>query len=360
MSQNYKRSVYVCHTYYHVYVSFLKELAKPIEEQGHATLILSTMSNDFENLDERIKALDYFEDVLIYNEVRFPDIPEVNKYHHPSKSFLVSIWNRFLFTKKYGKSQEKLVPVDFKTFDDIYVYCDLDPIGYYLNYKHIYYHSVEDGLDSLVYTDSARRANESHFELKAFLSKKCNIIFVHNGYGKYCLDMEVNDPSRIKRPCPYYIGVSRAKLTERLTAEDKRLLSRAFIKEIDKLNDLVNSSDTKTAMILTEPLCSLDVRKQLFTDLIDEYKDEYSIIIKQHPRDELDYALEFPDVTLVDRTVPMEMLNFIEGFHVDLVISVFTVTDSIKFADKSVRLGASFMDKYEDVSMHSQKYSSIN
>lgn len=36
--------------------------------------------------------------------------------------------------------------VDFKKYQDIYVFCDSDPIGYYLNYKKIHYHAVEDGL----------------------------------------------------------------------------------------------------------------------------------------------------------------------------------------------------------------------
>ena len=35
------------------------------------------------------------------------------------------------------------------------VFCDSDPIGFYLNLKHIYYHSVEDGLDTLKNNDLA-------------------------------------------------------------------------------------------------------------------------------------------------------------------------------------------------------------
>ena len=42
--------IYVCHTFYHVYVACLKELNLPKEERGKADLILSTMSCDFGNL----------------------------------------------------------------------------------------------------------------------------------------------------------------------------------------------------------------------------------------------------------------------------------------------------------------------
>ena len=38
--------------------------------------------------------------------------------------------------------------------------------------------SVEDGLDTLRSSDLARVDNAEHFELKVFLSKKCNILFI--------------------------------------------------------------------------------------------------------------------------------------------------------------------------------------
>ena len=46
MKKKLKDRIYVCHTYYHVYVTFLKELNRPKEEQGKATLVLSKLSNN--------------------------------------------------------------------------------------------------------------------------------------------------------------------------------------------------------------------------------------------------------------------------------------------------------------------------
>ena len=48
-----KDRVYVCHTYYHVYVACLKELNLPEKERKKADLVLSTMSNDFGDLKSR-------------------------------------------------------------------------------------------------------------------------------------------------------------------------------------------------------------------------------------------------------------------------------------------------------------------
>lgn len=358
MKKALKGSVYVCHTYYHVYVTLLKEFAKPIEEQGKASIVLSKMSNDFEELPERLEKLNIFQEIFLYDEKDITFFPELKKYKKPSRFFLMSIWNRYRFTKKYGKYQEPYIPTDFRQYEDIYVFCDSDPIGYYLNAKHICYHAVEDGLDTLRNNDLARSDNAANFGIKVFLSKKCNLIFIQNGYGKYCLDMEVNDISVLKYPCPYYVEVPRAPLMERLTQKEKDMMLRAFVKHKERIENVIAAGTQKMVLILTEPLCELDVRKQLFNDLIEKYEKEYQIILKQHPRDLLDYEKEFEGYLLIDRTVPMEMLNFFDNFKVDLVVSVFTELGNITFAKEKLRLGRDFMDSYEEKSRHEAQFSS--
>ena len=119
---------------------------------------------------------------------------ELKKYHTDKGNIVLNMLNRIVYTKKLGKLQEPYVPVDFKQYKDIYVYCDSDPIGYYLNQNKIYYHAMEDGLNCLKNFDTARYDNRGHFELKAWMASK-NLIFIQNGYSKYCIDMEVNNIS---------------------------------------------------------------------------------------------------------------------------------------------------------------------
>ena len=144
-----KERVYVCHTYYHAYIAALKELNLEKEKRGQATLVLSTMSNDFGNLIERAKKSGLFEEVYMFEEKEDVFFPELQKYHTDKGNIVLNMLNRIIYTKKLGKRQEPYVPVDFKQYRDIYVFCDSDPIGYYLSYKKIYYHAVEDGLDCI-------------------------------------------------------------------------------------------------------------------------------------------------------------------------------------------------------------------
>ena len=351
-----KERIYVCHTYYHVYVTFLKELNLPREKRGQATLLLSKMSIDFEDLKSRVESTGLFEQVLEYDEKRDTFFPELAKYKEDKGNIVFNMISRMIYTKKYAKLNEPFVPVDFKEYKDIYVFCDSDPVGYYLNWKKIPYHAVEDGLNTLVHYDAARYDNRGHFNLKAFLSRKLNLLFVQNGYGKYCIDMEVNDIEAIKYPCPQYVEVPRQKLVDNLTEEGKELILQAFIRDKERLEQQIAESSKKgdKILILTEPLCTLDVREQIFRDLIETYQKEGTIFLKPHPRDLLDYRTLFAEYPQFDATVPMELLNFFPGLRFKKVIAVLTEIKAIQFADESVRLGPDFMDKYEEPSIHRQ------
>lgn len=352
-----KERIYVCHTYYHVYVTCLKELALPKERQGKATLVLSMMSNNFGNLKERAEASGLFEAVVMFDEKEDVFFTELQKYHTDKGNLLLNMFSRIKYTKLFGKLEKAYVPVDFRQYKDIYVFCDSDPIGYYLSYEKIYYHALEDGLNCIQYYDTARYDNRGHFGLKAWMAAH-NLIFIQNGYGKYCIDMEINDKSVVPYPCKKYIEVPRAKLVDRLTKEDKDILIRLFIENMDELLMQLKQGAKDKILVLTEPLCELDIRKRLFSDVIEEYGEiegkKGQILIKPHPRDILDYEKEFSAYIILNAMFPMEILNFIPNLRFKRVVSVATVPNGIKFADEVIFLGEDFLDRYEAPEIHRQ------
>lgn len=357
MKKNNRARIYVCHTYYHVYITFLKELKRKSEgEQERADLMLSSLSNHFEELKARVESTGLFSRVIEFEEKREDFFPELAEYRRDTGSFLGNLRNRIRFTRRYAELEAPFVPIDFREYREVYVYCDSDPIGYYLNQNKIRYHALEDGLNCLKNFDAARYDNRGHFKLKVFLSMYLNLIFVQNGYGKYCLDMEVNDISLIKHPCPRYIQQSRQALADRLTAEDKSLILQAFIRDRETLERQIEESGLvgDKILILTDPLCTLDVRERIFRDIIDRYQQEGTVFLKPHPRDELDYRELFGEIPQFDATVPMELLNFFPGLRFRKAVAVLTEIKAIQFADEVVRLGEDFMDAYEKPEIHRQ------
>ena len=351
-----KERIYVCHTHYHVFVTFLKELNLPKEQRGQATLVLSSLSNDFEKIRERIETTGLFEEVAEFDEKRDDYFPQLKKWRQDAGNFIGNLWNRIRFTREYAKLEEEFIPLDFREYRDIYVYCDSDPIGYYLNQNRIPYHALEDGLNCLKYFDLARYDNRKFFWLKAFLSRKCNLLFVQNGYGKYCIDMEVNDISAINYPCPRYVEVPRQTLMDSVKEEDKKLILQVFVRDRNRLETLLREIGKveDKILILTNPVCSLEIRERIFRDVIAMFESQGQIYIKAHPRDSLNYGELFSEYPQFDAVMPMEVLNFFPGLRFKKVVSIFTEINELSYAEQIVRLGPDFMDRYEDPLIHRQ------
>lgn len=349
--------VYVCHTYYHVFVTCLKELNLK-DRSEPADLVISLMSTDFEDFVQRFQNCGIFRNVILFDEKRESNFPELEKYRADKGNIISNMYARIRFTKKFAEYEKPYIPVNFKQYKEVYVFCDTDPIGYYLNKNHIYYHAVEDGLDTLKPCVYSRFDNRGHWGLKKFFSKNLNLIFIRDGYGKYCLDMEVNDISVIDDDPKVYKQVSRSELMESLDKDSRELIIRTFVRDYDKMKEVCKSlqKEEKNILILTEPLTpSFDTREKIFRGLVEEYEKAGRVFLKPHPRDDLDYKNRFADVLQFDRTIPMEIFNFFEEIRFDTVVSVYTQLGGVKFACEKIELGDDFMDKYEDPSIHRKR-----
>lgn len=353
-----KKRIYVCHTYYHVYVACLKELNLPEEERGGADLVLSRMSNDFGDLDVRARESSLFGDVYWFDEKPFSFFEELLPLKQDTGSLVGNLLNRMKFCRRLGRLEEPYVPVDFRSYPDIWVFCDSDPIGYYLSWKKIRYHAVEDGLDCIRYYDTARYDNRGHFRLKAAMAA-LGLIFIQNGYGKYCIDMEVNRIAALDHPTSNMVEVPREKLVQGLDEEGRQVLIRLFIRNLPELEQALKQAKAtgkEVSLILTEPLCQdLSMREKLFRDMIREYGGDGVVLIKPHPRDVLDYRKLFADYIVLDGGFPMEILNFVcreLSMEFSRVVTVYTVPSSIHCARQKLYLGDEFMDRYEEPSLH--------
>lgn len=361
------KSIYICHTFYHVYVAALKELERIRQGQGgeRADLMLSAMSTDFGDLEKRVRESGIFRDVIRFGEKDWTFFPELVPLKKDTGSLVRNMLQRVRFCRRLGDLEADYVPVDLKAYRDIYVFCDSDPIGYYLSRRKIYYHALEDGLNCLRYRDTAVEDNRGHFAFKAWMAKR-GLIFIQNGYGKYCLDMEVNDLSALDHPIPNMKECSREELVSHLTPEDREKLCSMFIanrKELDDTLREAKNAGMPLVLILTEPLCQdLSVRERLFRDMIAEYGTigdrKARIVIKPHPRDLLDYHRIFPEHVILDSRFPMEILNF-TGAEFDRVVTVYTVPSGIHCARQKIYLGNEYMDRYEDPALHAKVKNSV-
>ncbi len=345
--------IYVCHTMYHVYVTLLKEMKKLREgETVKADIALSSMFMDFGDLPSSLEQANVFQHVMPLHEKRFTDFPDLLAMKEDQGSLLKNLSQRIKFTKAYGKRQEQFIDIDFGKYQDIYVFCDSDPIGYYLHTHKIKYHAVEDGLDCLKRFDAAHYDNRGHFGLKAFMAK-LGLIHIQNGYDKYCLDMEINDDSFFDYHFSKYKVVPRKELEDALTAAEKKIILKIFIPDAEALTKELSGAEN-CVLFLTEAYPKEnEIREKVALEIVAKYCGGSKVVIKPHPRDDVDYKTLLPECTVVTGKFPIEVLNFVEGIHFAKAVSIITsALDSIGFCEDKINLGPGIWDAYEDPEKH--------
>ena len=116
--------IYVCHTFYHVYVSILKEMKLEREDAAYekGDIALSSISTDFGDLEERLRKTGIFRQVMALDEKREEFFPQLAKYRKNYSNILKHMVNRMIFTKALAKCEEPYMTIDFASYQDIYVF----------------------------------------------------------------------------------------------------------------------------------------------------------------------------------------------------------------------------------------------
>ena len=341
--------LYICHTFYHVYVSVVKEIYLQRKDRQKGTLLLSTMSTDFGDLDKRLT------ESGLFAKVEF--IPECHpRFFEEKFTQKLGIGNpiyKLISRRKYGRyivrNEEKYLNYNYSDYDDIFVYCDSDPIGIYLNAKHVPYTSSEDGNNSGAYNEVII-ANESMFALKRLLTKM-NFLYMQDGYSKYSKGFEVNSAEGVNPVGRNIIEFPVSKIAESFNADESELLYRTF-KSWE--NPIAIDSKKDAVMVLTQPVCTEENRIRMYKKLIGMYEDDYFVIIKPHPIDKIDYEKAFPNCLVLPRTFPVEILNVRCEYDIKKIVTVYSTSlESLHFAEEKEAMGVAFMDEFEPREMHS-------
>lgn len=346
------KRAYICHTYYHVYVSILKEInyQRASSKDSLGDIILSKMSTNFKDLKKRIENTGIFNNVLEMDEKRVTYLIKDNIDLYSKLPVIFKIFSGFLFYKKIALGLEPFIDIDFSKYDKIFVFCDSDPIAYYLNNKKIKYIAVEDGLDSFKYD---KIKNIRKFMVFKKILVYFNLKFLPHGYSKYAIAVEVNDINGVCTPIKKTYEQSRKKLLDMLNADEKKLIYRVFLegKNVIYRNNTYKT-DNKTALIVTQPFCndkeSIEkIQNVMYRKIITDYCKGYTVFIKPHPIDQCDYDLYFKDCLILEKYMPIEVLNFNNTIHFNRVITIFSTSiDSIEFADEKIKLGKEYIYKY--------------
>lgn len=281
---------YICSTPYHLFIS----LNHLFSNKKKSIFYLTTHDNNsekiFRNLELKLTKIDLVEKViirkrsLIKERLRLEEIKDNLEYakikNDLEGSFVYNFpWNPYsLFTLSnflYKKSKKLIFMEDGST---LYAWPKPSNLKLFIK-KYIY------GVSTDFYKD-----------------KKLERILVQypEKYPEHLQD-------KIEKLDVEY-------LFKRLTEKEKEIIIKIFLpeKEVERLLQLESG---EMIIILTQPLSedgfvSEEEKRKLYKDIIDQYYDNYNIILKKHPREKTTY--DFENVIELSGIFPSEIFTMLE------------------------------------------------
>lgn len=321
-----KVDLFICSTYYHVFIT----LVKVLQIQKTVDIIICDDIIGHVKLIEALKKKCVFRNIYFFENSRF----EYLRYNNRIQRMLG-------ISRKNCKIIEDDFKLDFLQYDEMNIFHDDTMLGKYLSDKHLYYRLLEDSKD---FYKSISSTNFSHLIPKQGLKYKLKYLLKFGysplGFSPWVKEIEVNDIHDLEIPTDKVVERNRDTLISNLSNEQKTLIYDVFMSDITLPSF---SNPEKTALVLTQPLAqegivtSINEQIDIYNDTIKSYQSQgYVVYIKPHPRDTINYADSFSDCIILSANFPLEVLEFNAGVLFDV---------GVTFSSSGIRCDRIFRDK---------------
>ncbi len=292
-----KGLIYVVSTYYHAYISCVKQLVN----RCNADILVTGYIPESDILAQRLRESGLFGAVYrADNPCEYVPRNRADKALH--------------LHKRNAQMIEPFLPVDFRGYETVCIYHDDTWVAHYLKNRRIPYRLIEDGLDSLKHIKDTSFAYMARGGFVPFVKRIFRIGYVFNGSDPLTTAVEVNDRNGVcvsRCAKKKLVEVSRKELFSRLTESDAEVLKRVFSRDVPEIDP------TRTVLMITQPFCvddptiSPDEQISLYRLLAgEELENGDALVIKPHPRDIIDYSAVFPHAVILNKNIPAEMLVY--------------------------------------------------
>ncbi len=286
-------SLYICTTYYHVYVLLLKRLTG---KQIKCDVVICNDIVNGEKLKDNLILSGLFRYVWFVDQTVLPEDKGKNRL------------DRILFQhKRRAKAIRNILPFKINEYKDIYIFHDDTALGRYLNDEKMMYHLVEDSYNFFQHIkDTPQAIHIRKRNWKYWFAKLLNVGYFPMGESKYVLDIEVNENKNLQINGKPIVEISRDAMRSNLSKEDKKVIYNIF--GCPKFPDIKDN----IAVLLTQPfyldgVCDEAKQYAMYNYIIKDLSHKgYNVIMKPHPRDLMDYSA--CNVFVTERYYPIEIL----------------------------------------------------
>lgn len=335
-------TLYFCTTYYHTLITLIKAL----QCKEKFDVILDKGIPEYADLRERLLQTNRFGNIYFFDTTAFVYERKITKFRNKLEKLLL------IRRKCIASVAEKYLEVNAMEYDNIFVYMDAQPFAHYLMYHKKNFHLIEDALDFFKYFDKYYHVNKAEYTPGTIKYWKRRLFdYFSWGYSPYVIDIEVNDLDGIRIPHDKVKVVPRKEMFSKLSVKDKLLIYETYV----STGQTFEFDNCKTAVIFTQPLLkdhfvkTEEEQLKVFENIARDWHNKgYNLILKPHPRDEVDYKIIIDkyNISFIDKNLPSEILNFNPSFHFEVAVALTTTAiNFLEYADEKVFLGWEYMNK---------------
>lgn len=304
--------VFVCGTYFQIYVSMLLTLYRK-DETSKSLLVLNDHTPDIEKIIPSLQENGFFDHYIV---VPFRKIEARVKRE---KGIIGKIINR---NRTIIEAVEQ--DSDIHRYREFLAACEFNlfylwgfPSAYFvLKYPNHYFRVVEDGARNYVLKTS---------RFKEFKRKYLLRTYIGDGFDDAVKEIRVQQPEQLNERLRHKgTTLEFQEMQRNLSAENRRKVLRVFMKE----NPLA-MNDRKKLLIITQPLENSGIAEErklaIYRQIIDQYAGDYQVYLKPHPREITDYTqLLEREFIEIPRAFPLEMFDLLQIVTFDLGVTLFS------------------------------------
>lgn len=286
---------------------------------------------------KKLKSYGFFSKIRYVPEQQFKLKKGIALDEHSSEKDIKTVINNI------SSAFEKWFGGDMKKYSEIYVASDQHSCGIYLINNRISYTYMEDASGMLSeqnrYLSITKSNNRTNYIINEYLgcagrndfvnAKLCDLKHQQKGFhDEKAVDFSIYDA--LKNIIP-----------------DKVTILLEFFGNIKT----VIKSSKKICLFLTQDLNTLkikdlDLQELTTTTLVDYFCPDCKLIIKPHPKDRWqNYKRIFPDSTILEKSVPSELLPFAIDGEIDTVLTASST--SIRGVTEFAKRAYSFTTEIE-------------
>lgn len=328
--------VFVCGTYFHVYVSMLKHIYRE-DRSSKSLIVLNDHTPGIEKIIPALKANGFF------NEHLYVPFRKIEREVKKNNSWLHNFFNRNKVmvhaVEENSDINQYAQFIQNSEFNLFYLWGY--PSAYFiLRYPKNYARIIEDGARNYLLKISWLK----YFKRKYLLST-----YIGDGLDHAIKEIQLQYPEQLHYRLKHKgtILELRKMQADLLPADNLRILN-VFMSGHE-----IHFDDHSKLLIITQPLSedgfvTEQYKISLYKEMIDLYSQGRQVYLKPHPRELTDYKKYLPcNFIEIPRAFPLEMFDLMQNINFDTAVTLFSSSlSNITCITEKIELGKSYVKQF--------------